>query len=95
MLFDPSGEIDPAAILTRAQTADALTQHGYKMAPTTLATLATRGGGPPFAKFGVHVRYVWGDTLAWAQGRTSKTVRSTSELHAKHDCARSHEAQGP
>jgi hypothetical protein len=81
-MFDPSGEIDPAAILTRAQAADALTRHGYKMAPATLATLATRGGGPPFAKFGVHVHYKWADALAWARGRTSKTVHSTSELQA-------------
>jgi hypothetical protein len=50
------------------------------MAPATLATLAVRGGGPPFAKFGVHVHYTWGETLAWAQRRTSKTVHSTSEL---------------
>ena len=94
-MFDPSGEIDPAARLTRAQAADALSRHGYKMAPATLATLATRGGGPPFARFGAHVQYVWADALAWAQRRTSKTVHSTSELPAVHDCARSHEAQGP
>ena len=60
-MFDPSGEIDPAARLTRAQ---ALTCRGYKVAPATLATLATRGGGPPFAKFGVHLRVEFPATVA-------------------------------
>jgi hypothetical protein len=63
------------------------------MAPATLATLATRGGGPPFAKFGAHVQYVWADALAWPQKRTSKTVHSTSELQAVRDYTRSHEAR--
>jgi hypothetical protein len=94
-MFDPSGEIDPAARLTRAQLAEALTRRGYKTAPATLAALATRGGGPPFAKFGSHVQYVWGNALAWAEHRTSKTVYSTSELQVARDYTRSHEAQGP
>jgi hypothetical protein len=83
MLFD--SELDPAARLTRAQAAEALTRHGYKTAPATLATLAVRGGGPPFAKFGARVQYVWADALAWAQDRTSRTVRSTSELQVARD----------
>jgi hypothetical protein len=75
-------EIDPAARLTRAQAAEALTRSGYQTAYATLATLATRGGGPPFAKFGPRAIYRWQDLLDWAQSRTSKAARSTSELTA-------------
>jgi hypothetical protein len=85
-------EIDPAARLTRAQAADALTRSGYPTAPATLATLATRGGGPPFAKFGSRVQYLWGDVLGWARGRTSKTVHSTSELRSARVPTHLHEA---
>jgi len=49
------------------------------LAPATLATMATRGGGPPFHKFGAHVLYRWGDALAWAQSRLSAPRRNTSE----------------
>jgi hypothetical protein len=75
-------EIDPAARLTRAQAAEALTRSGYQTAYATLSTLATRGGGPPFAKFGPRAIYVWDDLLAWARARTTRPVRSTSELVA-------------
>jgi hypothetical protein len=75
-------EIDPAARLTRAQAAEALTRSGYQTAYATLATLATRGGGPPFAKFGPRAIYRLDDLLAWARGRTTRPVRSTSELAA-------------
>jgi hypothetical protein len=75
-------EIDPAARLSRAQGAEALTRIGYPTAYATLATLATRGGGPPFAKFGPRVIYRWQDLLDWARARTTRPARSTSELSA-------------
>jgi hypothetical protein len=59
----------PDALLSRAQTADALTAHGYPVARTTLATKATRGEGPPYQRFGRKPLYRWGDALAWARGR--------------------------
>jgi hypothetical protein len=75
-------EIDPAARLSRAQAAEALTRNGYQTAYATLSCLATRGGGPPFEKFGPRVIYRWSDLLDWAKNRTSKPVRSASELTA-------------
>jgi hypothetical protein len=83
LVFDPAGEIDPDTKLDRAQTASALSARGYKTAESTLASLATRGGGPPYAKFGgSHVLYRWGDSLGWAQKRLSAIVNSTSELRS-------------
>jgi hypothetical protein len=70
------------ARLTRDQTAAALTAAGFPTKSATLATKATRGGGPPFQRFGLRPLYRWGDVLAWAQSRLSKAVTSTSELDA-------------
>jgi hypothetical protein len=67
------------ALLTRHQTAAALTEAGYPVKPDTLATKATRGGGPPYQKFGSRVLYRWGSSLQWANDRLSDPVRSTSE----------------
>ena len=39
---------NPDALLTRARTAAALTEVGFPTAPATLATKASRGGGPIF-----------------------------------------------
>ena len=68
-----------AALLTRRQLAEALTSCGFPISPATLATKATRGGGPPYQKFGPRALYQWGMGLQWAQGRLSKPVHSTSE----------------
>jgi hypothetical protein len=73
---------DPNAILTRDRFAAALNEAGFPITVSTLATKATRGGGPPFQKFGNKPLYQWGPGLAWAKGRLSKSVRSTSELEA-------------
>ena len=70
---------NPDALLPRRQTAEALTAKGYPVSPATLSTKATRGGGPPFRRFGVRVLYRWGDALAWAESRLSAPIRSTSE----------------
>ena len=78
----PYLSVDPDALLTRAATADALNKAGYPVARATLATKATRGGGPPFHRFGQRVLYRWGDVLAWAQSRLSAPMRSTSEADA-------------
>jgi hypothetical protein len=72
---------NPDALLTRAQTAAALTAAGYPTATATLSTKATRGGGPPFQKFGQRPLYRWRTALQWAKDRLSKPVRSTSELY--------------
>src|SRR5215471_13492418 len=67
------------ALLTRDQTSEALKESGFPIEPSTLATKATRGGGPSFHKFGPRVLYRWGDALAWAQSRLSTPRRNTSE----------------
>ncbi len=58
-------------LLRRTQTAAALCAAGYPVSDKTLATKATRGGGPPFQLFGRIPLYRWGDVLAWAQARMS------------------------
>ena len=67
------------ALLNRADTATALTAAGFPIAKGTLATQATRGGGPPYRLFGRLPLYRWGDALAWAESRLSPPVRNTSE----------------
>jgi hypothetical protein len=69
-------------LLTRDDTAAALTAAGFPISKTTLQTMATRGGGPAYRKFGRHVVYRWSTTLAWARGRLSEEIKSTSELPA-------------
>jgi hypothetical protein len=73
---------DPDALLTRDQAAAALTAAGFPVRAKTLATKATRGGGPPFRRFGPRPLYRWADALQWAQSRLSPKICSTSELDA-------------
>lgn len=70
------------AMLTRRATAEALTEAGYPTAESTLATKATRGGGPLYQLYGRKPIYRWGDALNWAQSRLSKPIQSTSEMEA-------------
>lgn len=70
--------------LTRQQVANALTEAGFPVTHATLATKATRGGGPPFRLFGKKPLYTWGEALAWAEGRLSGPVSSTSEAKVSH-----------
>ena len=69
----------PDTLLLRTPTADELTKRGYKTSPATLATKASRGGGPPYRLFGRVPLYRWGDALAWAESRLSPPRSSTSE----------------
>lgn len=73
---------NPDAFMTREQLAAALTEAGFPMRPKTLSTKASRGGGPPYRRFGPRALYTWREGLAWAQSRLSKPVGSTSELDA-------------
>jgi alkylation response protein AidB-like acyl-CoA dehydrogenase len=67
------------AYLDRIETAAALTEAGYRTSPATLATKATRGGGPPYQLYGRKPLYRWGDALEWAKARLSRPVTNTSE----------------
>lgn len=69
----------PDTLLRRSELAKALKQAGYPATEATLATKATRGGGPPFQRFGRIPLYRWSSALAWAEGRLSPPMRSTSE----------------
>jgi hypothetical protein len=60
-------EIDRDTLLSRKQLAEALTARGFPVAEATLASMAVRGGGPPFQKFGPYVRISWGNGLDWAK----------------------------
>src|SRR4051812_18115385 len=70
------------ALLTRDATAAALNEAGYPVKPKTLATMASRGGGPPYQKFSNRPLYTWGSALTWAQSRLRPVVSSTSEADA-------------
>jgi hypothetical protein len=79
---------DLDALLTRQQLAQALTEAGYPTSPKTLATKASRGGGPPFRKYGPRPLTRWREGLEWARSRLSPVVTSTSELDAAPSCSR-------
>jgi len=69
----------PDALLRRTQLAAALTDLGYPLAPATLATMVSRGGGPPFRLFGRIPLYRWADALLWAERRLTEPRSSSSE----------------
>jgi hypothetical protein len=66
-------------LLRRKEVSAALTAMGFPIAGPTLATRATRGGGPPYRKFGRVPLYRWGDCLSWAQGQLTAPRATTSE----------------
>jgi hypothetical protein len=69
-------------LLTRSDTAAALTEAGFPISAATLATKATRGGGPPYRLFGRKPLYEWGSALDWAQSHLSDPVTNSSEARA-------------
>jgi hypothetical protein len=71
--------MDPDTLLTRKQTAACLTEAGYLISPATLETKASRGGGPPYSRFGRRAIYRWGNSLAWAQSQLTSPVSNASE----------------
>jgi hypothetical protein len=73
---------DPEMLLTREAMAQALTEAGFPISRATLATKASRGGGPPFRIWCRKPLYPWGGGLEWAQAKLGPVVRSTSELEA-------------
>jgi hypothetical protein len=74
--------LDPDTLLTRDQTAVALTEAGFPVRSATLATKACRGGGPEFKLFGTRPLYRWGDALAWAQGKLTVPRRKAEQCEA-------------
>jgi hypothetical protein len=75
--------LDDDALLGRVDVAKELTNVGFCVRPATLATWATRGGGPPYRLFGRKPLYRWGDALKWAQSRLSEPASSSSAHGAR------------
>jgi len=75
---------DPDTRLTRDAAAAALTEAGFPVSRATLATKATRGGGPPFQKFGTRPLYRWGDAIEWARSKLGPVVTSTAEIDSEN-----------
>jgi hypothetical protein len=73
---------DPEALLGRKEIAAALTAKGFPTSPATLSTQASRGGGPPYSKYGSRALYRWGTSLSWAQARLTPPITTTSEAPA-------------
>jgi hypothetical protein len=65
--------------------AEALTRAGFPITRATLATMAARGGGPPYRLFGRIPLYAWDAALAWAEGRLSPPRGSSSEGDSSPD----------
>ena len=63
-------------MLTRDAVAAALTDAGFPVSAATLATKATRGGGPAYRLFGRRPLYRWADALEWARGRRRRRLRT-------------------
>jgi hypothetical protein len=70
---------DPETLLTRRATAAALTAAGFPVSAATLATRASRGGGPRYRHFGRRPLYQWGDAVTWANARLTAPLNNTSE----------------
>jgi hypothetical protein len=67
------------ALLTRKQVAEALTELGFGITNQSLETMAVRGNGPPYSRWGAGaVRYRWQEALNWAHGRLSNPHTSTA-----------------
>ncbi len=71
--------LDANAFMRRLAVAAALPAAGFPVSATTLATLASRGGGPPYRLFGRIPLYRWSDALTWAEQRCSSLRHSTSD----------------
>jgi hypothetical protein len=72
-------KLAPETLLPRRECAAALSAVGYPIRAATLSTKATRGGGPPYYKFGRRVLYRWSDALAWAESKLSPCPLSSSD----------------
>jgi hypothetical protein len=75
--------VDPKTFLTRFQVSEALEACGIPLSYDTLATKATRGGGPPFRIFGKSAIYQWCDVVAWVLETMGEPARTTSEHRAR------------
>jgi hypothetical protein len=61
----------PDRMYTRVEAANALSTIGYPCTAGVLATLASRGGGPSYRRFGKRVIYRGSDLVTWAEARNA------------------------
>jgi hypothetical protein len=87
--------VDPKTFLTRFQVSEALEACGIPLSYDTLATKATRGGGPPFRIFGKSAVYQWCDVVAWVLETMGEPARTTSEHRARLDAPASPRKPSP
>lgn len=73
------GQLSPRALMNRAECAKLLSEAGFPTSRHTLASLASRGGGPPYRKYGRIVVYRWSDALNWAEARMGPFRNTASE----------------
>jgi hypothetical protein len=64
----------------RRESADYLTERGFKTSWRTLQKLATTGGGPQYQIFGNRALYTEQDLDTWAESKLSAPRYSTSEV---------------
>lgn len=74
--------LDPNARVMRKAASQILREAGYPVATATLATWASRGGGPPYQLFGRVPLYRIGDLFQWAEARLSAPITSSAEADA-------------
>jgi hypothetical protein len=65
--------------LSRKETAEFLRAQGLPIKAGTLECLATRGGGPPYHRFGRRAVYDPAEVLAWANARVTIAAETASE----------------
>lgn len=75
--------IPPDAKFTRRQAAKTLTDCGIPLSEKTLSTKASRGGGPPYQRFGKIAIYTWRELEAWALAEMGEPARNASEHRTK------------
>jgi hypothetical protein len=71
--------IPAETFLTRLKVAQAQNACGVPCSPKTLASDASRGGGPPYHRFGRIVLYRWGDVVHWAVAKLGAPAATSSE----------------
>ncbi|HEY0960130.1 MAG TPA: hypothetical protein VGE05_12795 [Novosphingobium sp.] len=67
----------------RDEAARFLRANGLRTTAASLATMATRGGGPPFFKIGKHCFYWQIDLEMWVEQRSTGLLDSTSTTQGK------------
>jgi hypothetical protein len=68
-----------ARLLTDREVVAALARRGIRRSVSTLASLRSRGGGPPFQYFNRDVRYPEDALEAWIKATLSEPITSTAD----------------